>query len=65
MRVFNGLTSMAVIKNMNSVGFVEDGKAAPSHPVSTLSEGWRINLVLTGDMFQDADILLLMYEYEG
>lgn len=48
-----------VTKVINSVGFVENGKAAPSHPVSTLSGGWRMKLAMARAMLQNADDLLL------
>lgn len=54
-----GLNKDEVLKVMNSVGFTEDGKAKPSHPVSTLSGGWRMKLAMARAMLQRADILLL------
>ena len=54
-----GLDVEAVMKTMNSVGFVEGEKAASSHPVSTLSGGWRMKLAMARAMLQNADILLL------
>ena len=54
-----GLDTERVLKVMNSVGFTEDGKAKPSHPVSTLSGGWRMKLAMARAMLQNADILLL------
>lgn len=54
-----GCNREQVLKVMNSVGFVEDGKAKPSHPVSTLSGGWRMKLAMARAMLQNADILLL------
>lgn len=44
---------------LNSVGFVDDGKAKPDNAVSTLSGGWRMKLALARAMLQKADILLL------
>ncbi|KAJ3393680.1 translational elongation factor EF-1 alpha [Lobulomyces angularis] len=54
-----GLDRNKVLEVMGSVGFVEDGKAKPSHPVSTLSGGWRMKLAMARAMLQNADILLL------
>ncbi|ORY53621.1 hypothetical protein BCR33DRAFT_711011 [Rhizoclosmatium globosum] len=48
-----------VIAVLNSVGFVETGKANPNNAVSTLSGGWRMKLALARAMLQKADILLL------
>ncbi|KAJ3066279.1 translational elongation factor EF-1 alpha [Podochytrium sp. JEL0797] len=48
-----------VLAVLNSVGFVETGKANPFHAVSTLSGGWRMKLALARAMLQKADILLL------
>ncbi|KAJ3356437.1 translational elongation factor EF-1 alpha [Entophlyctis luteolus] len=48
-----------VISVLNSVGFVETGKANPNNAVSTLSGGWRMKLALARAMLQKADILLL------
>jgi len=44
---------------MGTVGFLEDGKARPNDPVSTLSGGWRMKLALARAMLQNADILLM------
>jgi elongation factor 3 len=44
---------------MATVGFTEDGKAKPHHPVSSLSGGWRMKLAMARAMLQNADILLL------
>lgn len=48
-----------VLVVMASVGFTEDGKAKPHHPVSSLSGGWRMKLAMARAMLQKADILLL------
>jgi len=48
-----------VLSVMASVGFREDGKAKPHHPVSSLSGGWRMKLAMARAMLQKADILLL------
>ncbi|KAI8615408.1 ABC cassette-containing protein [Chytriomyces sp. MP71] len=48
-----------VLAVLNSVGFVEGGKAQPYNAVSTLSGGWRMKLALARAMLQKADILLL------
>lgn len=48
-----------VLAVMATVGFREDGKAKPNHPVSSLSGGWRMKLALARAMLQRADILLL------
>ncbi|KAJ3396748.1 translational elongation factor EF-1 alpha [Chytriomyces hyalinus] len=48
-----------VMAVLNSVGFVEGGKAQPNNAVSTLSGGWRMKLALARAMLQKADILLL------
>ncbi len=54
-----GASREAVLETLNSVGFVDDGKAKPHHAVSTLSGGWRMKLALARAMLQRADILLL------
>ncbi len=54
-----GASREAVLETLNSVGFVDDGKAKPHHAVSTLSGGWRMKLALARAMLQHADILLL------
>ena len=41
-----------VLAVMATVGFTEDGKAKPFHPVSTLSGGWRMKLALARAMLQ-------------
>ena len=48
-----------VLATMATVGFTEDGKAKPNHPVSSLSGGWRMKLAMARAMLQKADILLL------
>jgi len=48
-----------VLEVLATVGFTENGKAKPHHPVSTLSGGWRMKLALARAMLQRADILLL------
>lgn len=48
-----------VLRVMGTVGFTEDGKAKPHHPVSSLSGGWRMKLAMARAMLQKADILLL------
>jgi len=48
-----------VLRVMATVGFTEDGKAKPHHPVSSLSGGWRMKLAMARAMLQRADILLL------
>lgn len=48
-----------VLAVMATVGFKDDGKAKPNHPVSSLSGGWRMKLALARAMLQRADILLL------
>jgi elongation factor 3 len=48
-----------VLAVMNTVGFTNDGKAKPTHPVSSLSGGWRMKLAMARAMLQKADILLL------
>ena len=48
-----------VLATMATVGFTEDGKAKPHHPVSSLSGGWRMKLAMARAMLQRADILLL------
>jgi elongation factor 3 len=40
------LDKAEVLKVMASVGFTEDGKAKPHHPVSSLSGGWRMKLAM-------------------
>ena len=54
-----GLDREEVLKVMNTVGFTAEGKAKPTHPVSSLSGGWRMKLALARAMLQRADILLL------
>ena len=54
-----GLPREDVLAVMASVGFTEDGKAKPNHPVSSLSGGWRMKLAMARAMLQRADILLL------
>ncbi|RYZ13579.1 MAG: ABC-F family ATP-binding cassette domain-containing protein, partial [Myxococcaceae bacterium] len=54
-----GCSKEEVLAVMATVGFTEDGKAKPHHPVSTLSGGWRMKLALARAMLQRADILLL------
>jgi len=54
-----GLKKDEVLAVMASVGFVEDGKAKPNNPVSSLSGGWRMKLAMARAMLQRADILLL------
>lgn len=54
-----GLDRAEVLGVMATVGFTEDGKAKPYHPVSSLSGGWRMKLALARAMLQKADILLL------
>jgi elongation factor 3 len=48
-----------ILEVMATVGFTEDGKAKPHHPVSSLSGGWRMKLAMARAMLQNADILLL------
>lgn len=48
-----------VMKVMATVGFTPEGKAKPTHPVSSLSGGWRMKLAMARAMLQKADILLL------
>ncbi|KAI8903400.1 elongation factor EF-3 [Gorgonomyces haynaldii] len=48
-----------VLAVMATVGFTDDGKAKPHHPVSSLSGGWRMKLAMARAMLQRADILLL------
>lgn len=48
-----------VMRVMATVGFTADGKAKPTHPVSSLSGGWRMKLAMARAMLQKADILLL------
>ena len=47
-----GLDKDEVLKVMATVGFSEDGKAKPHHPVSTLSGGWRMKLAMARAMLQ-------------
>lgn len=54
-----GCSRDEVLGVMATVGFREDGKAKPNHPVSSLSGGWRMKLALARAMLQRADILLL------
>jgi elongation factor 3 len=54
-----GLDKGEVLTVMASVGFTDDGKAKPHHPVSSLSGGWRMKLAMARAMLQRADILLL------
>jgi len=54
-----GMNKDEVLEVMASVGFRDDGKAKPNHPVSSLSGGWRMKLALARAMLQKADILLL------
>jgi elongation factor 3 len=54
-----GLNKDEVLNVMATVGFTEDGKAKPHHPVSSLSGGWRMKLAMARAMLQRADILLL------
>lgn len=54
-----GCSRDEVLAVMATVGFTEDGKAKPNHPVSSLSGGWRMKLALARAMLQRADILLL------
>jgi elongation factor 3 len=54
-----GLEKEEVLKVMATVGFTDDGKAKPHHPVSSLSGGWRMKLAMARAMLQRADILLL------
>lgn len=54
-----GCSKEEVLNVMTTVGFREDGKAKPNHPVSSLSGGWRMKLALARAMLQRADILLL------
>lgn len=54
-----GLSREECLKVMASVGFTADGKARPTHPVSSLSGGWRMKLAMARAMLQNADILLL------
>lgn len=54
-----GIPREEVLRVMATVGFTEDGKAKPTHPVSSLSGGWRMKLALARAMLQKADILLL------
>lgn len=54
-----GCSREEVLAVMATVGFTDDGKAKPHHPVSSLSGGWRMKLALARAMLQRADILLL------
>ena len=54
-----GCNREEVLAVMAYVGFTEDGKAKPFHPVNTLSGGWRMKLALVRAMLQYADVLLL------
>jgi len=54
-----GCSRDEVLSVMANVGFTDDGKAKPHHPVSSLSGGWRMKLALARAMLQRADILLL------
>lgn len=54
-----GCSRDEVLGVMHTVGFRDDGKAKPHHPVSSLSGGWRMKLALARAMLQRADILLL------
>lgn len=54
-----GCSRDEVLSVMATVGFRDDGKAKPNHPVSSLSGGWRMKLALARAMLQRADILLL------
>eukprot|EP00981_Chlorochromonas_danica_P010982 scaffold3595_cov235-Ochromonas_danica.AAC.20 len=54
-----GCSREEVLSVMANVGFTDDGKAKPHHPVSSLSGGWRMKLALARAMLQRADILLL------
>lgn len=54
-----GLPKEEVLQVMATVGFTNDGKAKPHHPVSSLSGGWRMKLAMARAMLQKADILLL------
>ncbi|KAJ3357057.1 translational elongation factor EF-1 alpha, partial [Kappamyces sp. JEL0680] len=54
-----GLSREKCLSVMASVGFTDDGKAKPTHPVSSLSGGWRMKLAMARAMLQNADILLL------
>jgi elongation factor 3 len=54
-----GLSKERVLEVMATVGFTEEGKAKPHHPVSSLSGGWRMKLAMARAMLQNADILLL------
>ena len=54
-----GMEREHTLKVMASVGFTADGKAKPTHPVSSLSGGWRMKLAMARAMLQNADILLL------
>lgn len=53
------LGKQEVLDTMATVGFTDDGKAKPHHPVSSLSGGWRMKLAMARAMLQRADILLL------
>ncbi len=54
-----GMARQEVLDVMATVGFKDDGKAKPNHPVSSLSGGWRMKLAMARAMLQRADILLL------
>jgi len=54
-----GMSKERVLEVMATVGFTEEGKAKPHHPVSSLSGGWRMKLAMARAMLQNADILLL------
>lgn len=54
-----GMSRDEVLRVMGTVGFTDDGKAKPEHPVSSLSGGWRMKLAMARAMLQRADILLL------
>jgi len=54
-----GCSREDVLSVMATVGFRDDSKAKPHHPVSSLSGGWRMKLALARAMLQRADILLL------
>ena len=47
-----GLDRNEVLAVMATVGFKDDGKAKPNHPVSTLSGGWRMKLAMARAMLQ-------------
>ncbi|KAJ3318655.1 translational elongation factor EF-1 alpha [Boothiomyces sp. JEL0866] len=54
-----GIPKDEVLSIMATVGFTPDGKAKPTHPVSSLSGGWRMKLAMARCMLQKAEILLL------